>query len=322
MMYALAVGGLVLLCLGGEMLVRGAVALARRLGVSSLLIGLTVVGFGTSAPEFLVCLEAALAGQPDIAVGDVIGSNIANVLLILGVAALIFPIRCDRAVVFRDGAAMLVSSAVLVALGMTGIILRWQGGVMIAALLGFIGYSYWSEKHRKSRSLHASEVEEFSDIPLSLPLSVVFLAAGLAALVGGSKLLLEGAVSIALAAGVSEAVIGLTLVAVGTSLPELATGVIAALRRHTDVAIGNVLGSNIFNIMGMLGLTAVVTPLPIGAQMAAFDLWVMLAVAVVLIPFLMTGWRLDRIEASVFLAAYAAYVAVLIFGPGEAFAAQ
>ena len=129
------------------MLVRGAVALARRLGVSSLLIGLTVVGFGTSAPEFLVCLEAALAGQPDIAVGDVIGSNIANVLLILGVSALIFPIRCARAVVLRDGAAMLVSSVVLVALGMTGIILRWQGGVMIAALLGFIGYSYWSEKY-------------------------------------------------------------------------------------------------------------------------------------------------------------------------------
>ncbi len=318
MMYALAAGGLVLLCVGGEMLVRGAVALARRLGVSSFLIGLTVVGFGTSAPEFLVCLEAALAGQPDIAVGDVIGSNIANVLLILGVSALIFPIRCARAVVFRDGAAMLVSSVVLVALGMTGIILRWQGGVMIAALLGFIGYSYWSEKYRKSpaAALHASEVEEFSDIPLSLPLSVVFLAAGLAALVGGSKMLLEGAVSIALAAGVSEAVIGLTLVAVGTSLPELATGVIAAIRRHTDVAIGNVLGSNIFNIMGMLGLTAVVTPLPIGAQMAAFDLWVMLAVAVVLIPFLMTGWRLDRLEASVFLAAYAAYMGVLLFGLG------
>ena len=315
MMYALAAGGLFLLCLGGEMLVRGAVALARRVGVSSLLIGLTVVGFATSVPELVVCLEAARGGQPDIAVGDIVGSNIANVLLVLGAAALIFPIRCAPAVVARDGAAMLASAIALVALGMTGIILPWQGGAMVAALLSFIAYSYWSEKYRKtsSASLHTGETEEFADIPLTLSLSVVFLVAGLAGLIGGSKLLLAGAVSIAREAGLSEAVIGLTLVAVGTSLPELATAIIAAVRRHTDVAIGNVIGSNIFNIMGVLGVTAIVTPLPIDAQIGNFDLWVMLAVAAVLIPFLVTGWRLDRIEAFVLLVAYAAYIGALFF---------
>ena len=320
MIYALAAAGLLLLCLGGEALVRGAVALARRVGVSPLLVGLTVVGFGTSAPELVVSLEAALGGQPDIAVGDVVGSNIANILLVLGAAALIYPIRCAPAVVYRDGAAMLASSVILVALGMSAIILPWQGGLMVAALLGFIGYSYWSEKYRKapSAALHAHEAEEFSDIPLTLGLSLVFLVAGLASLIVGSKILVDGAVSIARAAGISEAVIGLTLVAIGTSLPELATAVIAAVRRHTDVAIGNVLGSNIFNIMGMLGLTAIVTPLPIAAQIAGFDLWVMLIAAAALLPFLITGWRLDRIEASVFLALYAAYIGALIFDlPGR-----
>ena len=324
MMYLLAAGGLVLLCAGGEMLVRGAVALARRARVSPLLIGLTVVGFGTSTPELVVCLEAALGGQPDIAVGDVVGSNIANILLILGATALVHPIRCAPAVVYRDGTAVLASSVVLIALGASGIILRWQGGVMFAVLLAYIGYSYWSDTHRNEAAaeLHAAEAEEFTDDRLTLWLSIVFLVVGIAILIGGSKMLVEGAVSIARGAGVSEAVIGLTLVAVGTSLPELATGVIAAARGHTAVAIGTVLGSNIFNIMGMLGITAMVTPLPINPQIAGFDMWIMLAVTAALIPVLVTGWRLDRIEASVFLAAYAAYVAAIIFGPGEAFAAQ
>ena len=315
MMYGLAAGGLVLLCLGGEILVRGAVALARRLRISDLLIGLTVVGFGTSAPELVVSLEAVLDGRPDIAVGAVVGSNIANVALVLGVAALITPIRCAPAVVTRDGAAMLVASAVLVALALTGVIERWEGGLMLAVLLGFIGYSYWSETRAKapSATLHAHEVEEFSDVSMTLWVSLAALAGGLACVIIGSKMLIVGAVSIAREAGMSEAVIGLTLVAVGTSLPELATGVVAALRRHTDVAIGNVLGSNIFNIMGMLGVTAIVTPVPIAAQIAGFDVWVMLAVAAVLIPFLVTGWRLDRIEAAAFLALYAAYTAALFF---------
>ncbi|MCH7929862.1 MAG: calcium/sodium antiporter [Proteobacteria bacterium] len=319
MMYGLAAGGLLFLFMGGEMLVRGSVALADRVGVSPLLIGLTVVAFGTSAPELAVCLEAALAGNPDIAVGNVVGSNIANILLILGVGAMISPIRCAPIVVFRDAAAMFISSVTLVALGMTGIIVPWEGGLMFAALVAFIGYRYWTEKYRRAPSgaLHVQQAEAFEDIPLKLWVSLLFVVGGVGAVIGGADMLLEGAVSIARAAGLSEAVIGLTLVAVGTSLPELATAIVAAIRRHPEVAIGNVLGSNIFNIMGVLGITAMVTPVPISAQIIEFDLWVMLAVAAASIPVLMTGWRVDRIEAAVFLTLYAAYVSALFLGLPE-----
>lgn len=313
MEYALVAGGLLLLFGGGEVLVNGAVSLASRLGVSPLIVGLTVVGFGTSAPELLVSLEAALGGQPDIAVGNVVGSNIANILLILGAAAVIYPIRCAPQVVFRDGVVMLLAALLFVLLALEGIIPRWQGVLMFGALLVFVGYSYWSERYRKAPSerLHRHEAEEFGDSQRSLGMSLLLVAIGFAALLGGSKMLVSGAVDIARAAGISEAVIGLSLVAVGTSLPELATSCMAAFRKHTDVAVGNVLGSNIFNILSVLGLTAIVAPVPISPQILALDLWIMLGVSVLLLPVLITGWRISRGEGVVFLFAYAAYIVTL-----------
>jgi cation:H+ antiporter len=306
---ALVGGGLVLLFLGGEMIVRGAVGLARRLGVSSLLIGLAVVGFGTSTPELMVSLEATLQGYPNIAVGNVVGSNIANILLVLGAAALIYPIHCPAQVVYRDGLAMVATSLALVGFGVTGQIASWQGGLMVAALVAFIAYSYWTEKYRMAPSalLHQHKAEEIKEQARPLWVNLGILGVGLAAIMGGASMLIDGAVAIARAAEVSEAMIGLTLVALGTSLPELATSVIAAVRKHTDVAIGSVLGSNMFNILSILGLTALVTPIPISPEIVD-DIWIMMGLSTILLPVLLTGHRLDRMEAMLFLAAYAGYI--------------
>ncbi len=318
--YGLAGGGLVLLFLGGEMLVRGTVGVARRLGVSPLLIGLVVVGFGTSTPELIVSLEAAVQGRTNIAVGNVVGSNIANILLVLGVAALICPIHCPPKVVYRDGLAMLAASLVLVGFGVIGQIAVWQGGLMVTVLIVFIAYSYWTEKYRMapSATLHQHEAEEIEDGVRPLWLSALSLGVGLVAIISGARMLIDGAVTIARAAGISEAVIGLTLVAIGTSLPELATSMIAAVRKHADVAIGNILGSNMFNILSILGFTALVIPVPINPEIVD-DIWIMLGVAVILLPALLTGHRLSRAEAVLFLAAYAGYLGWL-FGafPGAA----
>lgn len=307
--YWLVGGGLILLFLGGEMLVHGAVGLARNLGVSPLLIGLVVVGFGTSTPELMVSLDAALQGQPDIAVGNVVGSNIANILLVLGIAALIYPIHCPPKVVYRDGLAMLAASLVLVGLGAIGKIVAWQGGLMVAVLLVFIAYSYWTEKYRMapSATLHQHEAESIKDGTRPLWFHMIGLGVGLAAIMGGATLLVDGAVTLARAAGISEAVIGLTLVAIGTSLPELATSMIAAVRKQTDVAIGNILGSNMFNILSILGITALVTPVPISPEIVD-DIWIMMGVTVILLPALLTGHRLSRVEAGLFLIAYAGYI--------------
>lgn len=313
MMYLLVLGGLFLLFAGGESLVRGAVAIAKRIGISPLLVGLTVVGFGTSAPELVVSLEAGLKGQPDIALGNVVGSNIANILLILAISAVISPIRCHPSIIFRDGSVMIGCSILLVILGFTGQIQRWHGILMVLFLVIFIIYSYWSEKYKNAPSaeLHLREAEEFEDIPLNTGWSVVTVIFGIIALVGGSKMLVMGASAIARSHGVPEAIIGLTLIAVGTSLPELATSIVAAYRKHTDVVVGNVVGSNIFNILLILGFTSIVIPLAINPAVASFDLWIMLIVAIGLVPFLMTGWRLSRIEGGLFLGAYVVYMVYL-----------
>ena len=312
--YWLAGGGLALLFLGGEMLVRGAVGLARKLGVSPLLIGLVVIGFGTSTPELMVSLEAALHGRTDIAVGNVVGSNIANILLVLGITALIYPIHCPTRVVYRDGLAMLAASLALVGFGVIGQIAAWQGGLMVAVLVVFIAYSYWTEKCRMapSATLHQHVAQAIEDCPRPLWFNAIILGVGLTAIMGGATMLVDGAVAIARAAGISEAVIGLTLVAIGTSLPELATSIIAAVRQHADVAIGNVVGSNMFNILSILGFTALVTPVSISPEMVD-DIWIMMGVAVILLPAILTGHRLSRVEAVLFLAAYAGYI-VWLYG--------
>lgn len=312
MEYLYSACGLVLLFAGGDLLVRGAVSLALSMGVSALLAGLVIVGFGTSTPELLVSLRAALEGSPDIAVGNVVGSNIANVLLILGAAALIKPIACQPAAVYRDGAAVLAVSLAMVGLGWTGMVGRWTGAAMFAALLGYMAYCYGSETRGGDPAARMHEEEaELKEGHLPVWRSVLYALGGLLALMAGAELLVDGASSIARALGVPEAVIGLTLVALGTSLPELATSIAAAFRGKSDVAVGNVLGSNLFNILGILGVTAAVTPIPVSPQIVQYDLWIMLASAAVLLPLLLTGRRLSRAEGGLFLIAYAAYIVSL-----------
>jgi len=303
--------GLAMLVVGGELTLRGAIGLARVLGVSTAIIGLTVMGFGTSAPELVVTVRAVLTGNVDIAVGNAVGSNIANTLLILGIGALICPLVSDPRAVYRDGAFMVAVSALLCGLGYSGVIESWQGIAMVLALFAFIGWSYLHDirTHDPAADLHSEFAEETAGIQEQSLVIFGYLLSGIAGLVYGAALLVDSAVSIAHAAGVSQSVIGLTVVAFGTSLPELAATAVAAWRRHTDIAIANVLGSNIFNILGVLGIGAIFRPLSFAADIADVDQWVMLAAAFVLIPILVTGWRICRAEGAVLLILYAGYIA-------------
>lgn len=302
--------GLAMLVAGGELTLRGAIGLARMLGVSAAIIGLTVMGFGTSAPELVVTVRAVLTGNVDIAIGNAVGSNIANTLLILGVGALIYPLVSDPRAVYRDGVFMVAVSMLLCALGLYGVIETWHGIAMVLALFGFIAWSYWTDirTNGPAADLHGEFAEETAGIPQRRLVIFGYLLSGIAALVYGAALLVDAAVLIAQAAGVPQSVIGLTVVAFGTSLPELAATAVAAWRRHADIAIASVLGSNIFNILGVLGIGALFRPLGFAEDIAAIDQWVMLAGAFVLIPILVTGWRICRTEGAVLLVLYVGYI--------------
>ena len=313
LMYLSALAGFVLLFGGGEFLVRGAVMVSRRLGLSPLLIGMTVVAWCTSAPELVVSLGAALEGRSDIAVGNVVGSNIFNVLGVLGAAAMITPILVDPRALKRDTAVMLASAAALALIATTGEIARLPAAALLIALVFYVVLSYRSEARRPSlpsASLHEHESAEI-EVTGSTLSGIAYLSGGLVALVIGSRFLIVGASEIARTFGVAEAVIGLSLVAVGTSLPELATSIIAALRRHPDVAVGNVVGSNIFNILGILGITALVRPIGIAEQIVSVDIWVMVAASLLLAVALLWRGRIGRPLAGLFLLGYAAYLVVL-----------
>lgn len=316
MIYLQVLAGFVLLLGGAEFLVRGAVAVAAKAGLSAMLIGMTVVAFGTSAPEFVVSLNAALAGVPAIAIGNVVGSNIANVLLVLGTTALFAPIVVDARAVMRD-AVMLMGSSILFAwLCMTGSIEQIAGGTMVLLLLGYFLFSYLRERGvgNASSHLHEREAEEFEDVKMGMPVAWLCLIGGLAAVAYGADFLVSGGSVIARDAGVPEEVIGLTLIAFGTSLPELAASGMAALRGHTDVAIGNVIGSNLFNLLGVAGGVAAVTTLPVPVQIQSFDLWVMMGATVMVLAYLAFGARLGRREGAVFFGIYCAYIAIQAVG--------
>ncbi len=314
----LVAAGLILLFIGGEGLVRGSVTLAERLGISKLLIGLVIVGFGTSTPELLVSVKAALGGAPEIALGNAVGSNIANVLLIVGLASIITPILgWERSAVREALVAALVSLAALV-LVQGEVITKLEGIAMLVALAGYLFASYWLEKKDPKAKTFQHATEEFEDIPLPRPwLAPVLALGGIVALVFGADLLVEGGVNIARGFGVPDAVIGLSLVAIGTSLPELATAVVAAIRRHPDVVLGNVIGSNIFNILAILGVTAVIQPIAVSARFREIDTPVMLGVALLLLALLVVSKSIGRLWGFVLLALYAAYMVVL-FSSGVA----
>lgn len=315
MIYVSVLAGFALLLAGGEVLVRGGVTLARHWGVSPLLVGLTVVAFGTSAPELVICLIAALEGAPAIAVGNVVGSNIANILLIVGISALIYPIAVSRKALKRDGTVVVVATILFSLLAMTGVLGLWHGVIMVTGLLLYLTYSYVSDKRDPATAAAIEkEIDEMgpADGPIWKPL--LQLAFGLGAVIWGSDLLVDGAVGAARQFGVSEAVIGLTLIAVGTSLPELATGVVAAYRKHSDLALGNVVGSNIFNVVGVMGVVALVTPVDVPAEIVNFDLWFMLGVTII---FMAGAWflrKIGRLQALVYLLAYGSYVAAQFLG--------
>lgn len=313
-MYLQVIGGFILLLGGAEVMVRGAVGLSERLGISKLVIGMTVVAFGTSAPELLVSLNAALAGSPGLAVGNVVGSNIANIALVLGAAGLITPIVSGGRELVKDGLVLVIGTAAFMVLALRGAIDLFGAVALLIVFAGFIYYSLWREKNVEGGSL-ADEVDEFEAVPHSLWLAIVLLIAGFAGLYFGSELLIDGGIQIAKSFGVSEAVIGLTIVAFGTSLPELAASAVAALRKHTDVALGNVVGSNIFNIVGIMGVVGAITPLEVPARVLDFDMWVMGLVTLALMIYMIGGRReLGRFEAGIFLAVYGVYIVAIAAG--------
>jgi len=320
------IGGLALLIAGAELLVRGAVRLAEGMGVSSLLIGLTIVGFGTSTPELVTSVEAALLNSPGIAVGNIVGSNIFNVLIILGASALICPIAVSSTALRRDGLWVVGTALLLALIGLFWTLDRFVGAGLLVLLTvylvrawrqerrvvsgGAIGHTVVYDKAEALQQLDPGLRPGATANPKALGwvLPLGLCLGGLALLVFGASNFVTASVELARLLGVSETVIGLTIVAAGTSMPELATSTIAALRKQADVAIGNALGSSIYNVLGIGGVTALIAPTAVPAQIAGFDSWVMVGVSLLLLLLLWTGRRLSRLEGACLIAGYVAYV--------------
>ncbi|MEW6444398.1 MAG: calcium/sodium antiporter [bacterium] len=317
----LFVAGLALLIAGAEALVRGASRLASGIGISPLVVGLTVVAFGTSSPELAVNLQAALAGNPDIALGNVVGSNIFNVLFVLGLAAAIAPLVVAQRLVRLELPVMIGVSVLLLVLALDGSIGRVDGMVLLAAIIGYSVFVV-GQSRKETEAIRSEYEQEFGKPPRRITqwlANVTLVGVGLTLLVVGSRWLVDGAVALARALGLSELVIALTIIAAGTSLPEVATSVIATLRGERDIAVGNVVGSNIFNVLAILGLSGMVAADGIIVAPAAlrFDLPVMIAVSVACLPIFFTSYRIARWEGWLFLAYYAGYTIYLLLKAAE-----
>ena len=314
---ALLLAGLALLVGGAELLVRGASRLALRFGISPLVIGLTVVAFGTSAPELAVTVQSGLAGQSGLAIGNIVGSNIFNVLLVLGVSAVITPLVVSQQLVRLDVPLMIGAALLLWVLALDGRIGLMDGLLLTAGIVAYTAFAIWQGR-KEGEEVKAEYAQEFGDGKSTwlgrLPVQVALIAGGLALLVLGAHWLVTGAVAIARSIGVSEVIIGLTIVAAGTSLPELATSLMAALRGERDIAVGNVIGSCLFNLLSIAGIAALVTPggIEVAASLLRFDIPVMVAVALASLPIFVTGHLIARWEGVLFLGYYVAYVAYLI----------
>ncbi|MBB04715.1 MAG: sodium:proton exchanger [Pseudooceanicola sp.] len=308
--------GLVILLLAGDALVRGAVNLSLRVGIPALIVSLTIVAFGTSAPELLVGISAVLDGKPGLALGNVVGSNTANVLLVLGLPAIISRMRTSQIDTKRSYYMMLMATVAFIALSFTGT-LTWMVGLVLLLGLALVLGDQAREARVHMADQRAAEASEGVEVEGADPdmrwwKIILFLAIGLIGLPLGADLLVENASIIARDFGVSDAVVGLTLVALGTSLPELATTVVAAMRRQADVALGNVIGSNLFNLLGIIGITTLFGPIPVTQEFLSFDLWVMLGAALILVPFVVFGRDLGRRWGVVFSLLYIAYVIALL----------
>ena len=307
--------GLAVLIIGGEFLVRGSVRLAGALGISPLVIGLTVVAFGTSAPELAVGVQASAAGQGDLALGNVVGSNILNVLLILGLSAVIAPLTVSRQLVRIDVPIMIVVSIVVWLMASAGVIGRLDGALLFAGIIVYVVFSIWFSRKQERNTAAGDPAAPAAELqPSKRLLSVVFILGGLVCLIAGSNWLVGAAESFAVALGIDDVIIGLTVVAIGTSLPEIVTSVMAGIRGQRDIAVGNVVGSNLFNMLAVLGAAALVAPdgIPVPPTVLSFDLPVMVATMVACLPVFFNGMRISRWEGAVFLGYYVAYTAYLI----------
>jgi cation:H+ antiporter len=307
--WVFSAAGLVILLLAGDALVRGAVNLSLRIGIPALIVSLTIVAFGTSAPELLISITAALEGVPGIALGNVVGSNTANILLVLGVPALLATMHTADCETRKSYVLMIAGSVLFIALAFLGEF-TWISGVVLLLALSFVLLDAVRDARAHRAAGEETDLDEPEGADPDMPWwrIIMFLLLGLIGLPLGAHLLLEGATSIARDFGVSETVIGLTLVAVGTSLPELATTVMAALRRQADVALGNVIGSNMFNLLAIIGVASLVSPIPVDPAILRFDLWVMLGASLILFPFVFLKWNINRIWGVVLTALYVIYV--------------
>ena len=317
---AIAIGlvalGLALLAGGGEALVRGATTLAEIAGVTPAVIGLTVVAIGTSLPELVVSVLAAMRDQPEIAVANVVGSNIFNTAMILGVTALVMPLPVHGTAVRLEWPVMFVASLACLLLALDGVVSRGEGTAFVAGLVVFVTYSvYIARRQLTPDETRQAEAEaDARDLPPKRrgPMTALLLVVGIGGLVAGGSFLVDGAVTLARLVGMSERVIGLTVVAAGTSAPELATSVMAALRGRTDVAVANIIGSNIFNILGILGVTAIVAAVPVSPALVRSDMVWMLGTAVLLLPLMYSSARISRWEGGVLLGVFGLYLALLL----------
>jgi len=292
--------GLAILTVGADLLVRGSVGIAERLHIPPLIVGLTIVAFGTSAPELVVSMQAALEGSGGIAIGNIVGSNIANILIVLGLPSVIRATACDASGTTRNFAFMIFVSLAFLYMCWDGVLSHADGYIMLAMFAGFFADQViCTRRARKSVDLDAIE-----GVPGALWVAVAFTLAGLVSLPFAAKAVVDGAVGVATMYGVSETAIGVTLVALGTSLPELAAATMAALRGHSAVAIGNAIGSNIFNILGIMGITATIIPVAVPADFFAFEIWAMIAAALFLVPFVVFCWPIGRVTGTAMTLAY------------------
>jgi len=304
------IAGLVLLFIGAEGLIRGSSNLAIKIGITPLVVGLTVVAFGTSTPELVVSLKAALLGNSSISLGNVVGSNIANIALILGVASLIRPLDVHAKVIMREIPIMIGISVLLLLLLFDGELGFIDGLIFVVGLIVYLVVNVLIARKEKNPEID-TEFSEGLKSKLGIPVSIILMIAGLGLLILGADLFVQSAVAIAKIFNVSDAIIGLTIVAIGTSLPELITSIVAAYKNEADIAIGNVVGSNVFNILGILGITALIIPIS-SVGISYVDLGVMLVTAIILFPLSRSGFSISRVEGIFLLAGYAGYIYYLI----------
>lgn len=310
--YLLLIGGLAILIAGGEVLVRGAVGIALKFNLSPLVIGMTIVSFGTSAPELLVSLKAALEGHPEIAIGNVIGSNIANIALVLGITAMILPIPVKKNTLKIDWPIMMGVSVLFYLFILNGVLNRWEGAIFVALLILFVIYQLKSSTTNETND-EDEAIEEVKSNYSNVYLHLLFIVVGVVALSFGAEWLLTGSVNIAQDFGVSEHIISVTIIAFGTSVPELATSIIAALKKQMDISVGNLIGSNIFNLLAVLGITSLIKEIPISNQVISSDVFWMLGTSFLLLPF-MLNYNISRWKGAVLTLFYLAYVFFLLRG--------